>query len=136
MKALKIIVAVVLALHGLIHLMGTATYLKLADLQGLPYKTTVLAGRWDLGEVGIAIFGVLWAVAAIGFVVAAVAWLSDQKWWRPALLFVTLLSLVLTGLDWDTAKTGVVVNLVTLASLWLWPLFMAKSREAKTVVRG
>ena len=52
MKALEIIVAVVLALHGLIHFMGTAAYLKLADIQGLPYKTTVLAGRWDLGEAG------------------------------------------------------------------------------------
>jgi hypothetical protein len=45
MKPLKIIAAVVLAAHGLLHLIGTAAYLKLADVQGFPYKTTVLGGR-------------------------------------------------------------------------------------------
>jgi hypothetical protein len=133
MKSLKIIAAIILALHGLIHLMGAAAYLKLANVQGLPYKTTVLGGRWDLGELGIGIFGVLWAIAAIGFVVATIAWLMNKNWWRPALVVVTLLSLVLTALDWETAKTGVAVNLVNLAILWLWPIFVAKSREVKAV---
>jgi hypothetical protein len=135
MKALKFIAAVILALHGLIHLMGTAAYLKLAEVQDLAYKTTVLGGRWDLGEVGIGIFGVLWGVAAIGFVVTPLAWLMNRKWWRPALVAVTLLSL-LTILDWETAKTGVAVNLASLAVLWLWPIFAAKSREIKPAVRG
>lgn len=133
MKAFKIIIAVVLILHGLIHLMGTAAYLKLADVQGLAYKTTVLGGRWDLGELGIGIFGVLWAVAAIGFVVVPIAWLMNKNWWRSALVVVTLLSLVLTALNWETAKTGVAVNLVNLAILWLWPMFVAKYREVKPV---
>jgi hypothetical protein len=133
MKAFKIIAAIILVLHGLIHLMGTAAYLKLANVQGLPYKTTVLGGRWDLGEVGIGIFGVLWAIAAIGFIVVPIAWLMNKNWWRPALVVVTLLSLVLTVLDWETAKTGVAVNLVVLAILWLWPMFVAKSREARPV---
>jgi hypothetical protein len=133
MKAFKIIIAVVLVVHGLIHLMGTAAYLKLANVQGLPYKTTVLGGRWDLGEFGIGIFGVLWAVAAIGFVVVPIAWLMNKNWWRPALIVVTLLSLALTVLDWETAKTGVAVNLINLVILWLWPMFVAKSREVKPV---
>lgn len=136
MKVLKIIIAVVLILHGLIHFMGTAAYLKLAEVQGLPYKTTVLAGRWDLGELGTVIFGVLWAVVAIGFIVTPFAWLNNKPWWRPALFAVTLLSLVLTILDWDTAKTGAIISFTNLAMLWLWPLFTAKSPEAKMVVRG
>ncbi len=44
-KFIMIVAVLVLALHGLIHLMGTASYMKLADIQGLPYKTTVLGGR-------------------------------------------------------------------------------------------
>jgi hypothetical protein len=136
MKALKIIAAVVLGLHGVIHLMGTAAYLKLTEVQGLPYKTTVLAGRWDLGEVGITIFGVLWGVVALGFIITPVAWLMNKTWWQPALLAVTLLSLILTILDWETAKTGAIISFTNLAILWLWPLFTANSREAKMVVRG
>lgn len=46
-------VAVTLAVHGLIHLTGTAAYMRLADVKGLSYKTTLLSGRWDLGERGI-----------------------------------------------------------------------------------
>ena len=38
------IVAIMIALHGLVHLMGTFAYLKLAEVQGLPYKTTMLVG--------------------------------------------------------------------------------------------
>jgi len=47
MKMLIIVASIILILHGLVHLMGTAAYLKLAELKGLPYKTTVLGGRWD-----------------------------------------------------------------------------------------
>jgi hypothetical protein len=126
MKALKIIAAVVLALHGLIHLIGTAAYLKLADVQGFPYKTTVLGGRWDLGQGGISFFGVLWAVAALGFVVATIAFLINLAWWRSALLWVTLLSLVLTALDWGNAYAGVLINSVILAVLWLGPGHMKR----------
>ncbi len=80
LKIMIIIAAIVLVLHGLIHLMGTAAYMKLAVIQQLPYKTTVLGGRWDLGTSGIAVYGVLWAVAAIGFVVAALAFWFGWTW--------------------------------------------------------
>ena len=113
MRALTIIAAIVLILHGLIHLMGT--------VKGLSYKTTLLGGRWDLGEGGITVFGALWAVAAVGFVVAALALLTGWSWWKPVLIGVTLFSLVLTSLDWGVAFAGIVVNLGILAALWLGP---------------
>lgn len=116
-KMLVFAASAVLFLHGLVHLMGTAAYLRLAEVQGLPYKTALLSGRWEVGEVGIGLFGVLWAVAAAGFVLAAVALVFQHPWGRPVLLWTTLLSLVLTVLDWDVAKVGVVVNLVILAIL-------------------
>lgn len=58
-KTLIIIAAIVLVLHGLIHLMGTAVYLKWAHIEGLHDKTTLLGGRWDVGEGGIKVFGAL-----------------------------------------------------------------------------
>ncbi len=45
MKTLSVTAAVILILHGLIHLMGTVTYMKLGTVQGLTYKTTLLGGR-------------------------------------------------------------------------------------------
>jgi len=117
-RALVIAAAVVLVLHGLIHLMGTAAYLKLANVTGIPYKTTLLNRRWDVGDTGIRVFGVLWTVAAFGFIVAAVALLAGSTWWRSVLLAVTGLSLVLTALDWNVAFAGVFVNVAILAVLF------------------
>lgn len=123
MKTLSIIVAILLVLHGLIHLMGTVTYLKLGTVQGLTYKTTLLNGRWDWGEGGIRIYGALWGLAALGFVIAAIAMLTGAAWWRPLLGGVTMLSLALTALDWQDAFAGAVLNLVILAWLGIAPLF-------------
>ena len=79
-KILTIIAASVLILHGLIHVIGTVVYLKLGMIEGFSYKTTLLGGRWDVGERGTWISGILWAVAAIGFVVAAVALTGLGMW--------------------------------------------------------
>jgi hypothetical protein len=124
LKIMFIVATVVLVLHGLIHLIGTASYMRLAEVQGFPYKTTVLGGSLDLGEGGIAAYGALWAVAAIGFVVAALAFWFGWTWWQPVLLSVTLLSLVLTALDWNAAFAGVLLNIAILVLLWLGPRFI------------
>ena len=121
MRIVTVIASVILFLHGLIHLMGTAAYLKLTEIDQLPYKTTVLSGRWDLGSIGTTIFGILWAVAAIGFVLTAIALFGNWDWWRSVLIGVTLFSLVLTSLDWGVAYAGVIVNLAILLILFLGP---------------
>jgi len=121
MKTLSIVVVIVLILHGLIHLMGTVTYMKLGTVQGLTYKTTLLGGRWDLGEGGIRIYGTLWAVAAIGFILSAAALLFGWTWWKPILAGVAAFSLALTALDWKVASTGAILNIVILAWLSFYP---------------
>jgi hypothetical protein len=52
-KVALVTFAVLLIVHGLIHLMGTTVYMKLGHAQGIPYKTTLLGGRWELGEAGM-----------------------------------------------------------------------------------
>lgn len=121
MKTLSIIVAIILILHGLIHLMGTVTYMKIGTVQGLTYKTTLLGGSWDLGESGIAVYGALWAAAAIGFIISAIALLAGWGWYRPVLMGVAIFSLALTALDWKVASAGAILNIVILAWLWLAP---------------
>lgn len=120
-KTIIIVAALILILHGLIHLIGTTIYMKLGTVEGFSYKTTLLGGRWDVGEGGIWMFGVLWVVPAVGFILAAVAMLAGWSWWPPVLIGVTLFSLLLTALDWRVAYAGIVVNLVILAMLTLEP---------------
>ena len=74
------IVAVVLIVHGLIHLMGTAVYVGHIQVKGLAYKTTLLSGGWDLGDGGIRVFGALWLLPAVGFIAAALAFLAGWEW--------------------------------------------------------
>ena len=107
--------AFVLIAHGLIHLLGTTVYLRLGEVAGFAYKTTLLGNSWDVGPVGMGIFGAMWAVAAVGFIVSAIGMLTGSSWWQPVLIGVTVFSLLLTGLDWNLAFAGVALNLVILA---------------------
>lgn len=114
--------AALLMLHGLIHLMGATVYMKLGKVEGLSYKTTILGGRWDLGERGMRVFGALWIVPAVGFALAALAMWAGWPAWRPLLLGVGVFSLLLTALDWAVACAGIVVNVVILCGALLGPL--------------
>ncbi len=120
MKIGTIAASIFLILHGLVHLLGAASYMRLAEVKQLPYQTTFLGGL-DLDVGGMVVYGGLWAVATIGFIASAVAMLMGWARWKPALVGVTLLSLVLTTLVWSDAPIGVIVNLVILAVLWLGP---------------
>ena len=104
----------IVLLHGLIHLMGVATYWQLAEINKLPYKTSLLKGSWEIGESGIRLFGALWLIAAIGFGIAGYALVTEQNWWRIGLGVVAAFSLALTILDWDVAYAGIGINVVIL----------------------
>ncbi len=119
MKALLYGTLIVTVLHGLIHLMGLVAYWPLGTVAELPYKTTVLGGQWDLGRTGMRLFGVLWLIAAVGFLLAAAGLLFHQGWWRPVMLATIGLSTLLIALDWAPAFRGTIANLLLLAVLAL-----------------
>ena len=118
MRWTMILAAVVLIAHGLIHLIGTTVYLRLGEIKGFAHKTTLLGGRWDLGAAGIGVFGAHWAVAGVGFIVAAIGMLSGSSWWQPALIAVTVCSLILTALDSSLAFAGIGLNIVILITVF------------------
>ena len=110
--------AVFLIVHGLIHLMGTTVYMKLGRIEGLPYKTSLLSGRWQLDEQGMRVFGALWAVPAVGFVLAGISLLTNVGAWMPLAVGAAAFSLVLTVLDLKAAFAGALLNLVIIALVW------------------
>lgn len=112
----------VVFLHGLIHLMGFATYWQFATIDQLPYKTALLKGAWEVGKPGIRLFGLLWLAVAAAFVIAGLGMLGGTAWWQPLLLATAIASLVVTLLDYDVAYAGVAINVVMLVVLVVGPL--------------
>lgn len=143
LKILAVILTIAAGLHGLIHLMGFAAYWPLAKVAELPYKTTVLGGRLDLGPGGMRAFSLLWLLAGLGMVGAALALLAGRPWWAPLMLGAALLSLALCILDWGAAFRGVWIDAVLLLALAVvfglrvapapFPAYAAASTPVETV---
>ena len=123
LKLLPVVLVIGLSIHGLIHLMGFVAYWPLKDVPELAYKTAFLGGRLEFGANGTRLFSLLWLLAAIGFIVAGIALVSEWSWGVPLLVLVTLLSLVITALDWQSAFRGTLINGAILAVLLLAPHF-------------
>ena len=117
LRALAITLAVITFIHGLIHLLGFAAYWPLAKISEIPYKTTLLWGRLDIGAAGMKIYALLWLLAALGFVFAAVALALRKSSWAPFMLATALLSLVLCTLDWEVAWCGALIDILLLLVL-------------------
>ena len=114
---MRIALAVLMALHGVAHMVGFAGSWQLASTNEIPYKTTVLGGNLDLGDAGIRVVGVLWAAAAVAFVTVSAATVLDKPWWPTAAVIVALSSMALTLLELPQARIGLVVNLALIATL-------------------
>jgi hypothetical protein len=118
-KILSISLMVLLTVHGLIHLMGFIAYWPLGTISELPYKTTFLRDRWEIGSAGTRLLSLLWLLAALGFLAAALALAVGRSWWAPLLLGAVLLSLVLCVLDWAAAFRGAWIDVALLLVLLL-----------------
>jgi hypothetical protein len=108
---------VLMALHGMAHLPGVIVDWRLSRLPELPYRTTVLGGRLDLGDAGMRTMGALWLAAGVGFEVAAVAAGLGRDWWLPLAATAAGLSLTLSVLAAPEARIGIVVNLLIIAAI-------------------
>jgi uncharacterized membrane protein YphA (DoxX/SURF4 family) len=114
---MRIVLAALLALHGIAHLVGFVGSWQLDSSGGIPYKTTVLAGHVNVGDAGVRALGVLWLVTAIAFVVTAAGTALGMQWWAKAVAVVATLSLALTIVQWPEARVGLFVNVGILIAL-------------------
>lgn len=117
---------IVVALHGLVHLLGTVAYLRLAEIPELPYKTTLLGGRVEVGDLGMTSFGLAWGVVGVAFVALAVASWVGRRGTRAWLAVVATASLVLTLVDLEVAVVGAVVDVVILLALAAGPTVLRR----------
>ena len=107
---MRFILAVVLGLHGVAHLVGFVSSWRLATLAELPYKTTILGGHGDVGDIGIRVIGMLWLAAAAGLMVAAVAVTTRTDWALRVAGFAIVGSLLLCAAGWPDSRIGLFVN--------------------------
>jgi hypothetical protein len=98
---MKILLLILIIIHGLIHLLGFVKAFQLADVSQLTQPISRSAG-------------VLWLIAAVLFVISfLLVVLSTQSWWVVAGTAV-LLSQVLIVLSWTDAKFGSIANLMIM----------------------
>lgn len=114
---MKILLAILFCVHGIAHLVGFVVPWQITKMEDMPYKTTLLSGQINVGDTGIRIVGLLWLMAAVGFVISGIAVLRLTPWWNTWALYISLFSLILSILGWPESKIGVLVNLLILIFL-------------------
>lgn len=102
---MKILLAIVMALHGLVHALGFVQGMRLAHVAQLP-------------AIGLAA-GVLWLTAALLLLAGAVLLLlGHAQWWIAAAAGV-LLSQALILSVWSEAHFGTIANAIILVGMVL-----------------
>jgi hypothetical protein len=117
---LRVVLAMALVLHGLIHLIGFVVPWRITELSGYPYTTTVIWGRIDVGNGGARALGIGWLLAALAFVVAALGVWQGAVWAPLATGVTAVCSLVLCTIASPTALAGAVIDLgIVLATIYV-----------------
>lgn len=107
--------AAAVAAHGVIHLIGFVVPWHLAAVEGFPYRTAVLGGAGDLGDLGVRLVGIIWLACAMGFIVAAVGIGRHTSWAIPLTAALAALSLAVCVIGLPETAAGIAVNMAILA---------------------
>ena len=117
MTVMRFALALILIVHGVAHLVGFVVPWRIAKLDEVPYKTTLLGGRLDVGGAGIRFMGVLWLLAALGFVISGAALILLAPWWPWFTTITAACSLVLAVAGWPDSRIGIPIDVLLLAYL-------------------
>ncbi|MCU0353271.1 MAG: hypothetical protein MUD08_05955, partial [Cytophagales bacterium] len=116
---LRYLLAFVMAVHGIIHLMGFAKAFGYGNMTQLTKDISKPAGM-------------LWLIAAVGFVVATALFLLKKESWPVIALAAVILSQVLIVTVWKDAKFGTLANVIILLAAtgtWTSQRFEAQFRQ-------
>ena len=120
---MKIIIAILIFMHGVAHLVGFVVPWKITQLEEMPYKTTLLNGSLDIGNTGIRIIGILWLMTALAFFVSVYFIFFHSPLWLVFTIFIILFSMILCILGWPDSKIGVFANFFILLVLFILQWF-------------
>jgi len=99
-----IVFAILLAVHGLIHLLGTAKAFHWAELPQLTQPVSLF-------------FGALWLIVALLFLVTAVSLFAWPRWWWVIGACGVAVSMFVIVPSWTDAKVGALANAIVLTGV-------------------
>ena len=120
---MKYLIAAFLSIHGIAHLVGFVVPWKIAQLEEMPYSTTILSTKIDLGDTGIKIFGVFWLILALAFFLSIYFIFSHNPLWFVFTICASLFSIIFCILGLPDAKIGVFANILILLGLFVLQWF-------------
>ncbi len=115
MRVTRRVAAILLALHGVIHLIGFVTPWQIASLEGFAYRTTLLNGALDVGDAGVRVVGLVWLGLTVGFLAAGYGVWRGERWALGLTVVLAVVSLVVCLLGLPETFAGVAINVVILA---------------------
>ena len=101
---MKFLLAILITVHGLIHILGFLKGFNLADIEAL---------KLPISKTG----GLLWGITTLSLLTSSALLILDLSfWWKLALAGLAL-SQVLIFCSWEDAKFGSIANLLILAGI-------------------
>jgi hypothetical protein len=116
---MNIVLAIILFIHGFAHLVGFVVPWKIANLKEMPYKTTLLNGKIDVGDFGIRLVGIIWLVIAVVFFICGVGLLLHSSWWQWLTIIVSVFSFFLCVSGLPDARIGIFVNILIVIFIFI-----------------
>ena len=109
--------AVLLALHGVIHLIGFVSPWRIATLEGFAYRTSVLNGALDVGDVGVRVIGLVWLGLTLGFLAAGYGVWRGKPWAVGLTGVLAIVSLIVCVVGLPETAAGVAIDVAILAAV-------------------
>jgi hypothetical protein len=103
---MKILFAIILGVHGLIHLMGTAKAFGIAEI---PQLTQQIARP----------LGILWLLAAALLLATAISLFTSPQWWWVVGAGAIVVSQVAIVTSWNDVRYGTIANVIVLVGVAL-----------------
>ncbi|MCZ7546025.1 MAG: hypothetical protein M5R40_21990 [Anaerolineae bacterium] len=99
-ELVRAILAIVVGAHGIGHVLFLLPVLGVVDW-GQSTRSWLLSGEGLTKVVG----AVIWAVATLGFIAAAIGIFGQQSWWRAVAVVASVISLAGLALFWRNPPT-------------------------------
>jgi hypothetical protein len=111
------VLAVLLVLHGLVHLIGFTVPWRLGGLRGSEYSTRIFNRSIEVGDTAVRTLGLVWLAVAIAFVVVGVMVWHGHPWARRTTIALLLGSAVLCTIDLPASVMGLALDVVLVVLL-------------------
>ena len=111
--ALKWVIVAIMAIHGLIHLMGALNELGLAKIE------EAVGTLFALPKTLQKALGAVWFISVVLFIISALGLVTGQPWWWITAIPAVIISQILIIIWWPAAKFGTIPNVLIVIGLIL-----------------